>query len=159
MAAMKSLCVFACLSATLLAGCDPNQNGSGNYVGPRITPRRSWVAGGTLPNAALAIDGEVSTAAACESQNAAPELIIDLHEPCEFQSVWIDHGHNEMGYARKLAIATSMDGNSYLDRYVGPDTRRMAILALPGPVLARFIRIKVIIAGLQPWSVAEVSLQ
>jgi hypothetical protein len=158
MAAMKKLCLFALLVLTGMLGCEPDLS-SGGYAGPKMTPRNTWGAGGTLPGAALAVDGDPRTAATSDNPRGSAELIIDLREPCEFESVIIDHGHNEMGFARKLAVATSMDGNTYLERYVGPDTRRVAILSLPGPVLARFVRIKVVTPGLQPWSVAEVSVR
>ena len=156
---MKKLCLLACFASAALLGCAPDFNTGGSYAGPRITPHNTWIAGGSLPGAALAIDGDAGTAATNDSPRANVELVIDLREPCEFESVTIDHGHNEMGFARKLAVATSMDGSTYLERYVGPDTRKVAILSLPGPVLARFIRIRVVNPGLQPWSVAEVSLR
>jgi hypothetical protein len=157
MAGMKKLSLLAYLAAALLGGCEPDWAATGS-IGPRITAKNTWVAGGFMPHAAWTVDGDVNTAATSDNPKAA-DLIIDLRQPCEFQSVTIDHGPNEMGFARKLAVSTSADGYTYLDRYVGPDTRKVAILSLPGPVVARFVRIRVVTHGLQAWSVAEVSLQ
>ena len=87
------------------------------------------------------------------------ELTIDLKEMVLFQMVVIDHGRDEHGYCRRVGVATSADGEAFADRHPAPGTRRLTILSLPEPVLARYVRLRVVRPGPRPWSIAEVFLQ
>lgn len=148
------------VAAALLSGCQPDTYSSnGGYLGADICPKKDWTASGTLSNPSYAIDGNLDTAALSDYQYTGAELTIDLHRPCVFQTVIIEHGKNERGFARKIAVATSVDGSVFTDRYVAGDSRKVAILSLPGAVLARYVRIRAVTPNTQPWSIAEVNLQ
>jgi hypothetical protein len=124
-----------------------------------LSARTSWLAGGALSNAQAALDGDLSTAALSDYQYAGADITLDLQRPCLFQMVVLHHGKSEMGFARRVGVSTSLDGNIFIDRYVAPDLRRVATLSLPSPVLARYVRIKAIVPGSQPWSIAEIYLE
>jgi len=59
----------------------------------------------------------------------------------------------------RVAVATSLDGEAFVERHQAPGTRRVTILSLPEPVLARYVRVRAARPGDQPWSLAEVFLQ
>ena len=149
------------LAAFTLTGCDPvqmYQPVTGGYLGARITPQSSWSARGSLSTPQNAVDGNFATTARAGGQGGG-EIVIDLKEICLFQTVIIEHGKSEEGYARLVGVATSVDGRSFTDRYVGVGSRRVSILSLSAPVLARYVRLQAIKPGPEPWSLAEVYVQ
>jgi hypothetical protein len=112
-----------------------------------------------MQSVALAIDQNVATAAVSSAPDGKGTITIDLSKPCLFNMVVIEHGGNEMGFARRVAVLTSLDGEIFTQRYAGLGTRRVTVLYLGAPVLARFVRLRALVAGDQAWSVAEVYLQ
>ena len=132
---------------------------TGGYLGADISPKGTWSAHGSLSNAAAATDGDLSTAARSDYNYRSAAITIDLKKACLFQTVIIDHGNAEHGHCRKVALATSLDGKIFIDRYAAPGTRRITILCTPGPVLARYVRLQAVAPGPRPWSIAEVYLQ
>jgi hypothetical protein len=147
-----------------LAGCAAGMGCAGEYGGGHseaavISPRSTWRAAGDLQSVASAIDQNPGTAAVSTAPDGRGTITIDLGKPCLFNMVVIEHGSNEMGFARRVAVLTSMDGEIFTQRYAGVGTRRVTILYMGTPVLARFVRLRAIVAGEQPWSVAEVFLQ
>jgi len=119
----------------------------------------TWRAEGSLRNPQLAIDGNLSTAAVSEPLYAGAFLTIDLGKPCLFNMVVLDHGSDEHGHARKVALLTSMDGKSYTRQLVASGTRRVTTLSAITLILARYVRLQAAVPGDQPWSIAEVYLQ
>ena len=150
---------MAVLLAAALAGCDgaiyTDPAGRGKLAD--ITPKSSWTARGDMQAAAQAIDGDVQTAARGDSAGGG-DLILDLGRTCFFQMVVLDHGRDMDSFARTAAVSTSIDGRTYTDRYSAPGTRRVTILYLPEPVLARYVRIRAVRPGGRPWTLAEVYL-
>ena len=129
-----------------------------------VTARSLWSASGNLDNPALAFDGNLGTAAVAQAGSNPPSLTIDLGQVCMFNFIAIDHGADQLGYARRVQIDTSIDGRTFTARIVGPGTRRVSDFLLqtpahPNPVLARYVRITAVESGQRPWSVAEVYLQ
>jgi len=143
-------------------GCEP-----GPIYGPdaqrlsvgSITPRKSWTATGNLDKPDLATDGDLNTMAVGRTGNPPPSLRIDLGQACTFNFVVVDHGRDELAFARRVEIATSMDGRTFSPCMIGPGTRRVSNFMLPKTALARYIRITAIEPGAKPLAVAEVYLQ
>ena len=156
-------CASVLATAAMLGGCDNvypiYQPTTGGHAGAHITPKQSWSARGTVRDVGFAIDDDVNTAARSDLRQNDAELVIDLKQLCLFQTVIIEHGSERDGHPRAVSVATSTDGKTFQERHVGPGTRRVTILSLPAPVLARYVRLKVATPGLQAWNVAEVYLQ
>jgi hypothetical protein len=155
-------CIFVALVLPL-AGCD-NVGGiyrstTGGYLGADISPKNTWLVRGDLQNPLAAVDEDMATAARSDYDYSGAAITIDLRRPCVFQTVVVDHGAGEHGHASKVAVATSADGKSFTDRHVSPGKRRVTILCLPKPVLARYLRLRVTAPGVQPWNIAEIYLQ
>ena len=72
--------------------------------------------------------------------------------------VIIEHGADELAFAPRVAVQTSLDGAVFTQRYVGVGSRRVTILYLGGPVLARYVRLQALASGQRPWAVAEIYL-
>jgi len=124
-----------------------------------VSARTTWRVGGDLKEVKNAVDGSRVTAAVSEPAYQNAHVTIDLGKPCLFNMVVIDHGPEEMGFCRRLAVLTSLDGQNYTRRTVGPGTRRVTILSLITPILARYVRLQVVATGDRPWSVGEVYVQ
>lgn len=159
---MKRIVAVMVLGLTALGvGCDP-----GPIYGPdvprvsvgTITDRQSWKATGNLEDGALAADGNINTIAIAQAGNSS-SLTIDLGQACTFNFVVVDHGRNELGYARQVEIATSIDGRTFTPQANCPGTRRVSNFLLKSAVLARYLRITAVQPGTNPWSVAEVYIQ
>ena len=160
---LRRLVVTAGVLALSIAGCDQvggiYRPTTGGYLGADISPKNTWVARGDLQNPSAAIDDDMATAARSDYEYSGAAITIDLRRPCVFQTVVVDHGAGEHGHASKVAVATSADGRSFIDRHVSPGKRRVTILCLPKPVLARYLRLRVTAPGVQPWNIAEIYLQ
>ncbi len=131
----------------------------GGYLGAEISPKNSWAVRGHLANPPAAADGNLATFARSDYAYRGAELTIDLKKVCLFQTVIIDHGIHEHEYCPRTAVATSVDGAIFTDRLAAPGTRRVTVLCLPGPVLARYLRLRAEVPGPRPWSIAEVYVQ
>lgn len=143
-------------------GCEP-----GAIYGPEtprvsvgtITDRRSWTAKGNLEDRDLAADGNINTIAVGRAGSIPASLTIDLGQACTFNFVVVDHGRDELGYARRVEIATSIDGRTFTPQASCPGMRRVSNFLLNSAVLARYVRITAVQPGAKPWAVAEVYLQ
>jgi len=124
-----------------------------------ITDRRNWTAKGNLEDPGQATDGNINTMAVGRAGSQAPSLTIDLGQACTLNFVVIDHGRDEFGYARRVEIATSIDGRTFTPQGGGPGIRRVSNFLLNSVVLARYVRITAVQPGAKPWAVAEVYLQ
>jgi len=148
------------VSAAGVVGCGPDPIMS--HDGPRaptsaVTPPSGWkVLSSTLTDPQKAIDGDVQTVAVSGGTYENAQITIDLGKRCVFNQVVIDHGPNEYGCARRVAIFTSRDGKDFSQKqYEGPGTRRVTYAILVNPALSRYVRIQVVRQGDYPWSVAE----
>ncbi|MFA6133107.1 MAG: discoidin domain-containing protein [Phycisphaerae bacterium] len=153
----RFIVVLAGLSACV--GCTGQIYHDGRGQASALSSRSTWRASGDLRSPALAIDGDTSTMALSPSTEGKGTLTIDLGKPCVFNTIIIEHGSNEFGFARRTAVSTSTDGVNFTQRYSAPGTRRVTILCPSTPMLARYVRIQAAVPGDQPWSVAEVFLQ
>ncbi len=124
----------------------------------RLTPRHRWLAFGDLRDPLKAIDGNISTAAVTGDNYRNAALTIDLGKMCQLNMVAIEHGADQFGYCRTLAILTSDDGREFYSQAVVPGLRRVTTVVLPKQVLARYVRLQAIEEGHRPWSIAEVYL-
>ncbi|HUU23780.1 MAG TPA: discoidin domain-containing protein [Phycisphaerae bacterium] len=149
------------LAGALLGGCVGSPISGEGRTAPAaaISPRRMWKAYGTLSGAAKAIDGSPSTAAVAGVSQGNTDLTIDLGKACVFNLVRIDHGGDEFGFARRVELSTSLDGESFAKVHETPGTRRATYVCPITPILARYLRLKVLVPGVHPWSVAEVTLR
>lgn len=149
--------------AGVVVGCDvitPVYSPStGGYLGADITPKNTWSVRGDLTNPAAAADEDLATAASSNYQYQGAELIIDLKKVCLFQTVIIEHGGAKSGHCRSVDVSTSVDGKIFNNRYIAPGTRRLTIVSLPAPTLARYVRIEAAKPGRSRWVIAEVYLQ
>lgn len=125
----------------------------------QVPDRGLWDAYGTVENPANAIDGNIHTAATGGSQDGSASLVVDLGKAGTFNMVVIDHGRNANGFARQVEVHTSLDGKHFTRRYVALGTRRVSTFCMIRPVLARYVRLDAVVAGDEPWSLAEIHLQ
>ena len=125
----------------------------------RVTARKQWKASGNVVDAAKAIDGRDSTRAVSRQLQEDPQITIDLSQLCFFNMITIEHGSDEHGYARRVAVSTSRDGKQFTHRHSAPGNRRVTYVALIAPVLARYVRISAVGKGSRPWSLAEIRIQ
>ena len=148
-------------AAALCSGCVGPMHGETARKTPAaaITPRASWTAYGLLENPELAIDDKVNTAAVSKDSYAGATLTIDLGKPCLFNMVVVDHGFRKDGFCRQMALLTSMDGRQFHQGHTVYGTRRLTIVALVAPRMARYVRLEAVQPGAEPWAVAEVYLQ
>ena len=156
--------IFIAVAAGVCGGirCVPGNiyhQTDGQKLAMYMTPKHSWKASGTLPNAAAGIDGDLATTARAGFRAGNAQLTLDLGDNCVFQSVIIDHGEDQYGCGRRVGVATSVDGKVFVPRYSAHGTRRVTHLLLPKPIMARYVRIRVITPGRRPWAVAEVYIQ
>ena len=160
---LRRLAVIAGVLALPIAGCNHvggiYRSTTGGYLGADISKKNTWLARGDLQNPSAAIDGDMATAARSDYDYSGATITIDLGRPCLFQTVIVDHGAGEHGHASTVAVSTSADGKNFIDRHVSPGKRRVTILCLPKPVLARYLRLWVKSPGVQPWNIAEIYLQ
>jgi hypothetical protein len=124
-----------------------------------ISDPQIWRLGGNLYNLGHAADGSTSTATVSDPAYRNATLTIDLGKPCLFNAIFIDHGPSAMGFCRRVAVLTSLDGKHFSQQHVGPGTRRVTSLCIIKPVLARYIRLQAIIPGDRAWSIGEVYIQ
>jgi len=149
------------LAAAWLGGCGGPIYGrqSGSLPTASITDRATWQISGTLKNLPSAIDGDVATSAVSFPAGGNGVVTLDLGKPCVFNLIVVDHGPSEMGYAARLAVLTSLDGQKFTRRHVASGTRRVSLLNIVTPTLARYVRLQVVQPGALPWSVGDVYLQ
>ena len=151
--------VWACLA---IAGCGPASTiytGSRGFLAASVTPKSMWRAFGDVIDPAAAVDGNVGTAATSGREYTGHAVTIDLGKACLFQTVIIEHGRSDLGYARTVEVATSTHGSGFQTKYTTHGTRRATIISLPRPVLARYLRLRAVRADDRPWSLAEVYIQ
>jgi len=152
---LATAAVFVALGA---CGCGVAYQ-DGRSAAAAISLRSAWKVTGDMRSVGYAIDQDVTTAAISSSADNKGMLTIDLGKPCLFNMVVIDHGGREKGFARRVAVLTSIDGEIFTHHYAGPGTRKVTILWLGAPTLARYVRLQTLVGGDEPWSVAEVHLQ
>jgi len=158
---MLRIVVFA-LVGLCAAGCNPSEL----YVGEQrsfapgaITAKRRWRVSGGLGDVRAATDGSAETVAV-SGRNSNAALTIDLGEACMFNMVVVDHGASGRdGYAGRLAVSASIDGRNFTRLASVPGTRRVTLVNIITPHLARYVRLQVVGRGPEPWSVAEVHIQ
>jgi hypothetical protein len=160
---VERLPVAILLSVALaaMAGCEasPIYDANPRSLIGSVPERAKWTATGSMKDAANAVDGNLNTAAVAPDDGRPASLLIDLGRPGLLNMIVIDHGREEFGYARQFVAYTSLDGQRFTRRHAASGTRRVSSLLLISPVLARFIRLEVIVPGDRPWTVAEVHMQ
>lgn len=126
----------------------------------QLTGRDRWriTAGSEIRNAEKAIDDDRGTAAVSGSSYDKAYITIDLGKACVFNMVVIDHGRDEYGFCGRVGVLTSLDNQTYTPQRSEPGTRRVSILSLIRPTLARYVRIRADEQGGRPWSLAEIYL-
>lgn len=124
-----------------------------------VSKRSNWRIGGDLRDLQNAIDGDFTTAAVSRDDYANATITIDLGKVCLFNTVVIDHGPNELGFCRRVALLTSSDGMTFTHRHIVGGTRRVTIVCFITPTLARYVRLEAVLPGSRPWSVGEVYMQ
>lgn len=151
--------VFLACFATGCAAASPIYRDSQGFVPNSVTPRSTWQASGGVIRPVDAIDGDFRTAAVSYRHYTGQAITVDLSKICLFQTVIIEHGKRDLGFTRTVEVATSTDGQTFQTAYVAPGTRRVTILSLPKPALARFLRLRALRAGQHPWALAEIYVQ
>lgn len=147
----------------LAGGCE----GTGNLYEHRsvkppaaaLSDPRIWVVTGNVLNPQHAVDGDKTTAAKSDANVGQANITIDLGKMCTFNAVFIDHGRYQHGCANTVAVSTSMDGRYFTNRHQVPGTRMVTSMLLVTPVMARYVRIRVVEPCGTPWNVAEVYIQ
>jgi hypothetical protein len=145
-----------------MLGCDAAPiytDGSSRAAIGSVPDRSKWTARGNLKDAGNGVDGNINTLAVAVDGAANSSLMIDLGKPGLLNMVVVDHGRNEFGFARRMLVSTSLDGERFTQRHSGPGTRRVSTMMLITPVLARYVRLDVLLPGDRPFTVAEVYMQ
>lgn len=159
---MRAYWLYLAALAVALTGCgtgDLYQHKSKKPPAAALSDPRTWKLSGTVQSPSLAVDGKRNTYARSTSRQPTPQITIDLGKSCLFNAVFIDHGTNEFGYCRRLAVLTSLDGENFTKCYETQGTRLITSACIITPVLARYVRLQVIQPGSQAWSVAEIYIQ
>jgi hypothetical protein len=152
-------CALTC-GVLVLTGCPPSGTGVGGAaLGSSLTPKKTWRAVGNLRDPAKAIDDDSGTAAISTSSYANAFIDVDLGKACLFNRIIIDHGPDEYGFPTRMAVYTSLDGQSFSPLTQVAGKRKVTNVLLISPVLARYVRLQVVSPGPRPWSVAEISFQ
>jgi len=121
-----------------------------------VSDAQTWRLEGDLNNLQHAVDGDISTAAVINPAYRNASITLDLGKPCLFNAIYIDHRPWPMGFCRKVAVLTSLDGKHFSRQHVGPGTRQITSLCIIKPVLARYIRLQVLRPGDRGWSLGEI---
>ena len=152
--------VLAVVLAACVVGCDGTTGYPEGRTQPaaQVTPRAEWRAAEAtgVQNAELAFDNDESSAASASGGYQGATLTIDFGKVCLFNQIVLHHGPKEMGFARRIAVSTSLDGRTFRKRFDGPGTRRVSIFSLVAPALGRYVRLQVVQPGAEPWSIGEV---
>ncbi len=155
----RTLAALLC-GAAAWSGCEGASPDSGAPApGAVISPRNTWRASGDLRDPAKAIDGELSTAAVSGTPYTNARLDVDLGKPCTFNRIVVEHGPDEYGFPARMAVYTSLDGQTFHLQAEVPGKRKVTNVLLVSPTLARYVRLQAVSAGARPWSVAEIVLQ
>lgn len=125
----------------------------------RVSPRSGWRAFGDLRNCGHAIDDNVGTAAVSGIAYQGAAITIDLGRPCQFNMIVLEHGVDEFGFCRRLAVYTSDDGRQFHRETEVPGLRRVTTVVLPVQALAQYIRLEATSEGNRPWSISEIHVQ
>jgi len=144
--------VFGCDSATIYNGT--------RQPAAVVTPREQWSVkeANGVDSPELAFDGGNGAATTSTGYQGAT-LTIDLGKVCYFNEIIVDHGPNEMGFAGRVAVSTSVDGKTFHKRFDGPGTRGVSIFSLVAPALARYVRLQVVYSGNEAWTLGEIYLR
>ncbi len=152
--------VVLMITALALVGCDsPYIQKPPDIVKTAVTAKNRWRASGNVSDAGNAVDANPSTAAVASHAGSGATLTVDLSRPCMFNMVVVNHGPNGHGYATQLELATSTDGKIFTTRKTVYGTRKVTTVLLIRPILARYVRLKVLQSGPKPWSAAEIYIQ
>lgn len=160
MRAIEGICLLLLAApVALTSGCgDAFQHGR-HGPAAAVSPHSDWKISGNLSGLEKAADGNAGTAAVGDVRSPNARVEIDLGKACLFNMVIIEHGPEQFGFCRRVAVLTSLDGKQFHRRVVLPGTRHVTILYLGRPVLARHVRLEAVSPGSQAWSVAEVLLR
>lgn len=148
----------------LSAGCELegfDQTG-GSVMPATIAPRKEWTIkarGAVFHKIDKAIDSSKSSAAVSGRNYTNGTVTVNLGRTSYFNSVAILHGPNPGGYARQVALSTSLDGRRYTHQETVYGTRKVTYILLVQPVRARFIRFTAVRQGATPWSISQIFLQ
>ena len=160
---MRLLLLMIIITLMVSSGCETvspiYRPTTGGYLGADISPKKTWSCWGSVVNASAVIDEDLTTIARGRFNSAGEEITIDLKRLCLFQTIIIEHGQFERGYCYRLSILTSVDGKKFTKQYDTSGARRVTIILLPKPTVARYIRLKVVKPGPERWAVAEIYLQ
>jgi len=153
------MCILLLVGPALFsAGCAGDFEHGRFAPAAAVSPFQDWKVTGNLQEPQKAADGSAATAAVARRGHNA-QITIDLGTACLFNMIAVNHGPDQFGFCRRLAVLTSLDGKAFDRRTVLPGTRHITVLLLPRPTLARYIRLQVVLRGSRPWSVAEIFVQ
>lgn len=147
-AALACAGLGGCVDTTGLAGHTPAGPGAS------VPPAERWKAYGSMPGVERTIDGQFSTHATSDEGSAT--LTIDFGKPATFNLASLDHGSQPFGFADRLAMFTSIDGQTFTRVKEVTGTRQVTYVVVFHPVVARYVKFQVLRAGPRPWTVAEV---
>lgn len=148
------------LTAAMAGGCGGDfMDMSGRPAASIVPDRRQWTVTGDVSRPARAADANAQTAAVSAAEYDGATVTVDFGKACLFNLAVIDHGPYEMGFAKRVAISTSLDGETFTYRKGATGTRGVTAISLITPVLARYVQFKAVMPGDQPWSVAEIHFQ
>lgn len=161
--ALRTILAAALIAAVAGSGGCPNQQiyspNGGTLLPGGVSPNTEWRVSGDLPGLTRAIDGRLDTAALSGPEYRNATVTVDLARPCMFNMLILDHGHNPMGFPRRVAVLTSVNGVDFTPRCTVPGKRRVTTVLLPEFITARYVQFQVVEPGNRPWSLAEVLLQ
>jgi hypothetical protein len=148
------------LSAVVAVGCGSEFTRGRGPGGSRVTHSREWTVRGDLSNPQYMTDDRDATVSISGGSYRGAEITVDFAKPCMLNMIVMRHGsEHEKGFPRRVAVATSMDGENWKHTMVGLGTRRVTVLSLVTPTLARYVRLRALEEGGEPWAIAELIVQ
>lgn len=152
------------LTACAPVGCElAGFNYDGNRAAPGvISSNKEWTIvahGGGFKDVRSAIDDNQATSALSGRGYTNASLTLDLGRSCYFNCIAILHGNHQDGYARQVALSSSLDGKTYKHQKTVYGTRKVTYILLVQPIRARYLRFTAVRQNIHPWSISEIYLQ
>ncbi len=152
--------LLVCLVAGVSLGCEGSYQGAkGRLVASAVTARVRWSVASNMRNPAAAVDGRSGTYAEAILGAGTPQMTLDLGKASLFNLIVLEHGSDGEHFPGRIELTTSLDGESFVPAAVVPGTRRVTSICLVRPVLARYLRFRLLERGPEPLRIAEFYLQ
>ncbi|MFP4053567.1 MAG: discoidin domain-containing protein [Phycisphaerae bacterium] len=152
--------ILPAMLAVLAGGCGDSFTQGREPGGSRVTRPNTWKLSGDLSNLPNAVDNSFDTVATSGKSYLGDAVTVDLGAPCLLNLVVMTHGTTHQdGHPRRVALDVSLDGDKFKKVSEVSGTRRVTAILIVTPTLARYIRLRAVEEGSEPWAIAELVVQ